>query len=155
MPRISVEAFPPGMSCNHPYHGQTSIWQSSSSVLKWSSESKHSHKKMLWAQNSPEKHPQTSPPTPSAILLEAFDRKVPLRKEWPEKLTTDLWFLKSCKSSDLQKIRQEILHSYELQCRGWHLGYSVLTDEFPILLLMEWMLKKKPESYLPVLIPTY
>lgn len=79
----------------------------------------------------------------SAILLKAFDRKVPLRKEWPEKLTTNLCLLKSCKSSDLQKIRREILHFYELRCRCWHLGYSASTDEFPILLVKEWMLKGK------------
>lgn len=88
--------------------------------FKQSSESKNSHKNCcehrILLRNTP-----TDIPTPplSAILLEAFDRKVPLRKEWPEKLTTDLCLLKSCRSSDLQKIRQEILYFHELQCRHW------------------------------------
>lgn len=158
--RISVEVFLPSMSWNHLHHGQASIWQSSScSILNWSSESKNSHKDgcehKILLRNTPTDIP-TQPL--SAILLEAFDREIPLRKEWPEKLTTDLCLLKSCKSSDLQKIRREISHSYKLQCRCWHLGYSALTDEFSILLVKEWMQKKKkiPDSYLPpVLISSY
>lgn len=145
IPRISVEVFLPSMSWNHLHHGQASIWQSSScSILNWSSEPKNSHKDgcehTILLRNTPTDIP-TQPL--SAILLEAFDREIPLRKEWPEKLTTDLCLLKSRKSSDLQKIRREISHSYKLQCRCWHLGYSALTDEFSILLVKEWMQKKK------------
>lgn len=131
------------MSWNHLHHDQASTWQSSSSILNQPSESKNTHKNCsehtALLRNTPT---DISTQLLSAILLEEFDRKVPLRKEWPEKLTTNLCLLKSCKSSDLQKIRREILHLYELWCRCWHLGYSALT-ELPILLVKEWMLKGK------------
>lgn len=114
-----------------------------SSILNRSSESRNSHKhccEHTIFRNTPTDTPRKPS---SAILLQTFDWKVPLTKEWPEKLTTGLSLLKSCKSSDLQKIKSEILHSYELQCRCWYLGYSALTPEFPILLLKEWMLTEK------------